>query len=169
MLPNSITALRLALTPVIVWFLLRADWHAAAIWFAVAAFTDFLDGYSARRLGLTSKSGQFFDPVADKVLLVAVTVACAYMHRIAVWFVVIVAARDVLLLAGSVVGLLFTSYRKYQPTQLGKLSTLLQIGVVVAALALPSVAAWLVWPSAAVTVASGAHYLWRAARGAAEA
>ena len=165
MLPNSITALRLALVPVILWAIRQGHWRAATAWFAAAAFTDFLDGFCARRLSLASKSGQFFDPVADKVLLVAVTIACAFAGRIPLWFVVLVAARDGVLILGSIVGLLFTSYRKYEPTQLGKLSTILQIAVVVAAMALPrSFTAWLVWPSALVTLLSGLHYLWRAWR-----
>ena len=165
MLPNGITALRLAMVPVILWAIHSGHWRGATAWFAAAAFTDFLDGFCARRLSLASKSGQFLDPVADKVLLVAVTVACAFAQRIPVWFVALVAARDSILILGSVVGLLFTSYRKYEPTQLGKLSTVLQITVVVAALALPpSFTAWLVWPSALVTLASGLHYLWRAWR-----
>lgn len=162
-LPNLITALRLALTPVVVFAILRHQWHAAAWWFALAAFTDFLDGWSARKLHLSSRSGQFFDPVADKILLMAVTLALAAAGRIPVWFVAVVVGRDVVLLLTSLAGLAFTGYRNYQPTQLGKLSTVLQIAVVTVALALPPVwAAWLAWPSAGVTLASGVHYLWRA-------
>lgn len=162
-LPNLITALRLALTPVVVFAILRHDWRAAAAWFALAAFTDFLDGLAARKLRLSSRAGQFFDPVADKILLMAVTLALAAAGRIPVWFVAVVVGRDAVLLITSLAGLAFTRYRNYQPSRLGKLSTLLQIGVVTAALALaPPWAVWLAWPSAAVTLASGVHYLWRA-------
>ncbi len=161
-LPNLITALRLALTPVVVMAILRRDWRTAALWFALAASTDFLDGFAARKLAVSSRAGQFFDPVADKILLMAVTLALAASGRIPVWFVAVVVGRDALLLATSLAGLAFTRYRNYQPTQLGKLSTLLQIGVVTGALALPAGwAVWLAWPSAAVTIASGVHYLWR--------
>ena len=164
--PNLITALRVLLVPVIVLAIVHGAWHRAAIWFAIAAFTDFLDGYSARRFHLASTTGQFLDPIADKILLVAVTLACAYAHRIPVWFVIVVVARDVLLVIGALAGMLFTSYRKYQPTQLGKLSTLLQIGVVMAAFTLPQpLVDAVVWPSALVTAASGIHYLWRAVIG----
>jgi cardiolipin synthase len=164
--PNLITTLRVLLVPVIVLAVVHNDWHGAAIWFAIAAFTDFLDGYSARRFELTSTAGQFFDPIADKILLVAATLACAYVHRIPIWFVIVVAGRDVLLIIGALAGILFTSYRKYEPTQLGKLSTLLQIGVVMAAFTLPQqFVNMVVWPSALVTASSGIHYLWRAAMG----
>ena len=164
-LPNLITALRVVLTPVAVWAILRHDWRAATLWFALAAATDFFDGFAARQLGLGSRSGQFFDPVADKLLLMAVTLALAAAGRIPVWFVAVVVGRDAVLLLTSAAGLAFTRYRQYRPSQLGKLSTLLQIAVVTSALALPPPwAAWLVWPSAAVTLASGIHYLWRAFR-----
>lgn len=161
-LPNLITASRLALTPVVVFAVLRHDWRAATLWFALAAFTDFLDGLAARRLQVSSRTGQFLDPVADKVLLMAVTLALAAAGHIPVWFVAVVVGRDAVLLVSSVAGLAFTRYRNYRPTQLGKLSTLLQIAVVTAALALPpGWAGWLAWPSAAVTIASGIHYLCR--------
>ena len=165
-LPNLITALRVAFTPVAVWAILRHDWHAATLWFALAAATDFFDGFAARKLHLSSRSGQFFDPVADKILLVAVTLALAVAGRIPVWFVAVVVGRDAVLLLASAAGLAFTGYRQYRPSQLGKLSTLLQIAVMTSALALPPPwAGWLAWPSAAVTLASGIHYLWRAGRG----
>lgn len=163
-LPNAITTVRLILVPVIVLTIHRAEWSAAWWWFALAAFTDFLDGFAARRLGLSSKSGQFYDPVADKVLLMAVMLALAQAGTIPLWFVALVVARDVILLLSSVIGLLFTRYRNYKPSQLGKLSTVLQCLTVIAALSLHRRLGglWL-WPSSLVTFTSGAHYLWRAA------
>ena len=73
--PNILTLLRIALIPVfVVLYYLPVEWSnlAATIVFAIAAWTDWFDGYLARRMKLTSAFGAFLDPVADK-LMVAVT------------------------------------------------------------------------------------------------
>lgn len=71
-LPNLLTLLRIALIPVfVVLFYLPVSWShlAVTIIFTLAAWTDWLDGYLARRLGLTSAFGTFLDPVADKLMV----------------------------------------------------------------------------------------------------
>ncbi len=82
-LPNALTWLRIAMIPVfVVLFLLPAEWlwarPAAAIVFSIAGLTDLLDGYSARRMGTTSKFGAFLDPVADKLLVATALVLLCY-------------------------------------------------------------------------------------------
>lgn len=81
-LPNILTWLRIIAIPlVVVLFYLPYPWSngSAAILFTAAAITDSLDGYLARRMGLTSRLGAFLDPVADK-LLVAVTLVLLVSH-----------------------------------------------------------------------------------------
>ncbi len=76
-LPNALTVLRIALIPVfVVVFYLPVRWanEATAAIFLVAALTDLLDGYLARRLGQTSAFGAFLDPVADKLMVSTVLV-----------------------------------------------------------------------------------------------
>ncbi len=71
-LPNALTLLRILLIPVlIVMFYLPTFWgrEAAALVFVLAAFTDWLDGYLARRMQLVSALGAFLDPVADKLMV----------------------------------------------------------------------------------------------------
>jgi phosphatidylglycerophosphate synthase len=71
-LPNTLTWLRIFAIPlVIVFFYLPYTWAdpAAGILFAMAGITDSLDGYFARRMGLTSRLGAFLDPVADKLIV----------------------------------------------------------------------------------------------------
>jgi len=73
-LPNILTLLRILLIPIfILVFYLPFSWAhwVAALIFALASFTDWLDGYLARRLGQTSPFGEFLDPVADKLLVAA--------------------------------------------------------------------------------------------------
>ena len=73
-IPNLLTLLRIAMIPVFVGiFYLPFSWsaHACAVVFALAAATDWLDGYLARRLGQSSPLGAFLDPVADKLMVAA--------------------------------------------------------------------------------------------------
>ena len=73
-LPNVITVARILLIPVfIVLYMVQKDWSifAASVLFALAAITDWLDGYLARRLNQTTPFGAFLDPVADKLIVVA--------------------------------------------------------------------------------------------------
>jgi CDP-diacylglycerol--glycerol-3-phosphate 3-phosphatidyltransferase len=87
-LPNSLTLLRIGLIPVFVLlFYLPGDWKhpACAIVFALAAVTDWLDGYLARKLNQMSAFGAFLDPVADK-LMVAVALVLLVQSNPSVWF-----------------------------------------------------------------------------------
>lgn len=80
---NVLTLVRMLMIPlVVVLFYLPYSWSdpAAAIAFILAALTDWLDGYLARRLGQTSRLGAFLDPVADK-LMVAVALVLLVSHR----------------------------------------------------------------------------------------
>ena len=81
--PNTITVLRIGLIPCYaVIFYLPFSWAriVAALIFSVAALTDWLDGYLARRLNQTSKLGEFLDPVADKLMVVVVLVVLLEAH-----------------------------------------------------------------------------------------
>lgn len=89
-LPNILTWLRIVAIPlVVVLFYLPYPWSnaAAALLFAAAAITDSLDGYLARRMGLTSRLGAFLDPVADKLLVAVSLVLLVSQHHH--WIVVL--------------------------------------------------------------------------------
>jgi CDP-diacylglycerol--glycerol-3-phosphate 3-phosphatidyltransferase len=99
-LPNVLSLVRIGLVPVIVVLLFwptplaRA---AAAALFLVACVTDFLDGWVARRHGVTSTLGQFLDPLADKLLVTAILIMLASVPpepRIAPWMAVVIVARE---------------------------------------------------------------------------
>ena len=72
-LPNSLTAFRIAIIPVLVVMYLLKGWPGRELWltvvFVIAAITDWLDGYLARRMNLSSPFGAFLDPVADKLIV----------------------------------------------------------------------------------------------------
>ena len=98
-LPNSITLLRILLIPVFVWLYLeptpeRALW--AGLVFAAAAFTDFLDGYLARRSGQITNLGKLLDPVADKLLVASGLILLVQVQQVAVWLAIVMIARELI-------------------------------------------------------------------------
>lgn len=96
-LPNALTMLRIALIPLVLWFLAQATPQAsfwAAMVYIACALTDALDGWLARRKGLVSIVGKFLDPLADKVLVMAVMVWLVGMLRLPKWLAVAILARE---------------------------------------------------------------------------
>jgi CDP-diacylglycerol--glycerol-3-phosphate 3-phosphatidyltransferase len=97
-LPNLLTMGRIIVIPLVLLLLDRGgprDCYWAALLFAAAAITDFLDGYLARKRGLVSVLGKFLDPLADKLIVMASLVWMVPMGRIAPWVVVLLLARDI--------------------------------------------------------------------------
>jgi len=99
-LPNLFTLLRVLLTPWVAWAIFAHRPVLALSLFAIAAFTDYLDGATARRLHLITASGAVFDPLADKCLLSGIFLALAAAHILPWWLVGLVFGRDVYILAG---------------------------------------------------------------------
>ncbi len=101
--PNSLTALRIVLIPVFVGiFYVPADvipthWVnvSATLVFALAAFTDWLDGYLARMLNQTSAFGAFLDPVADKLMVVAALIVLVELERVGAIIALIIIGREI--------------------------------------------------------------------------
>ena len=99
-LPNAICILRILLTLPIVVALEQGQYSFALSLFAVAAVSDGVDGYLAKRFGWISELGKFLDPLADKILLVSVFLACVWQELVPVWLAAAAIARDVLISAG---------------------------------------------------------------------
>ena len=99
-LPNVLSLLRIAIVPVIVVTLMWPGPQPRAIaaaLFLLAAVTDFFDGWIARRRGVTTALGKFLDPLADKLLVVAILIMLAGMPpepRVPAWMAVVVASRE---------------------------------------------------------------------------
>ena len=81
----------------------------------------------ARKMGESSRTGAYLDPIADKILFSVIYFSLALAHAIPWWMVAMVFGRDLLILAMAAYGLLFTSIRKFPPSVWGKLSTFFQI------------------------------------------
>ena len=96
-LPNAITFARVAMIPVILFFTYhesRVDSFIAAVLYAITGATDFLDGWVARRKGLVTVIGKFFDPLADKLIVMAALVMLVHLGRVAPWLVILVMGRE---------------------------------------------------------------------------
>ncbi len=101
-LPNLLTFLRVLMIPIVLVLLERGSPKAcywAAIVYSLAAITDVLDGWLARRQGLVSVLGKFLDPLADKLIVAAVLVWLVSMGRIAAWTVVVLLMREITITA----------------------------------------------------------------------
>lgn len=126
-IPNLLTLVRIVLTPFILVALAHGRYALAGWTFGAAAWTDIFDGMLARRFGSQSKVGQYFDPIADKILLTSLYIGLALGGAVAVWIVVLILARDVWILLLSGIALRFTGFRELQPSIWGKVSTFFQI------------------------------------------
>jgi CDP-diacylglycerol--glycerol-3-phosphate 3-phosphatidyltransferase len=96
-LPNQLTLLRVALTPVFVILLLSGSpvqLQISLVVYIIAAITDWYDGWAARKLGTITRWGKFLDPLADKILSSAAMLAFVGLGLIDAWMVWIVIVRD---------------------------------------------------------------------------
>ncbi len=160
--PNVLTLLRILAVPVIVVALLgetpNGDALAAGV-FALAAFTDGLDGYIARRRQDITTFGKLVDPLADKLLIVAALVSLVSLGRLAAWVAMVIIARELAVTVLRAVaveqGVVISA------SWLGKLKTVLQIAAVFALIIWNPSPTWvdvLVYVALAVTVISGVDY-----------
>lgn len=98
-LPNLITLGRVAAIPPFLWLLSRGDPKSsfwAAIVFALAAISDVVDGWLARRMNLVSVFGKLMDPLADKLIVTSGLVMLAQMGRVEAWLVIILLCRELI-------------------------------------------------------------------------
>lgn len=98
-LPNQLTISRILIVPVIVVLLMfpgRWTCFAAGALFAVAGFTDLVDGYVARRTNQISSLGKFLDPLADKLLVSSVLIMLVQLAWVPGWIAVIIICRDIM-------------------------------------------------------------------------
>ncbi|MDR1016156.1 MAG: CDP-alcohol phosphatidyltransferase family protein, partial [Coriobacteriales bacterium] len=94
-IPNLLTLIRLLCVPVFFVLLVFAHHNLAAfIFFAIAAVTDFFDGALARGLGQVSELGKQFDPLVDRILILAAVLGVLVVGRLPWWLFLILVARD---------------------------------------------------------------------------
>jgi CDP-diacylglycerol--glycerol-3-phosphate 3-phosphatidyltransferase len=160
--PNILTVLRILMIPVIVVALLEetseGDVIAAAL-FALAALTDGLDGYIARRQRQETAFGKLMDPLADKLLVTAALISLVSLDRVAAWVAMVIIAREF-----AVTGLRSVAAERgvvISASWLGKAKTGLQVAAIIGLIAFeptPVGVDILVYAAVAMTVISGADY-----------
>ena len=97
--PNVLSLLRLASVPLFVWLFVSGHENAAVVLYAVGAWTDFFDGYIARRTNSVTDLGKLLDPLADRVFIVALAIALVGSGALPGLLAAVVIVRDVVLLA----------------------------------------------------------------------
>ncbi|MEM9483895.1 MAG: CDP-diacylglycerol--glycerol-3-phosphate 3-phosphatidyltransferase [Cyanobacteria bacterium P01_F01_bin.116] len=161
-LPTWITVSRLAAIPLVFWLLANPSvnhrWWAVAV-FLVAACTDWLDGYLARRLNQVTDLGKFLDPLVDKLLVLAPLMVLVQMGTIPAWGVFLVLARE-LTVAGWRVG----QATVVGANMWGKVKTVVQIAAIALLLSplsqsYPIISLGLFWFAVLLTWWSGLLYL----------
>src|SRR6188472_3619894 len=99
-IPNLITLARILLVPVVVWAIASNQMLFAFLLFAAAGVSDAVDGFLAKRFGMASELGKYLDPLADKVLVVAIYVSLGIVDALPRWLVILVVSRDLLIVGG---------------------------------------------------------------------
>ena len=174
--PTSITWLRIVLIPVFVGVYYVPDaWLAEAtrnwigMWvFAIAAMTDWLDGYLARRLGETSAFGAFLDPVADKLMVAAALILLVQLGRAEAYLAIIIIGREIAISALREWMAQLGKTKNVAVAFIGKVKTAAQMTAIIALLlwepvipgvSTPLLGAIALWVAAILTLWSMFHYL----------
>jgi CDP-diacylglycerol--glycerol-3-phosphate 3-phosphatidyltransferase len=150
--PNTISILRICLVPVFIVAYLHDDSEIklyAILIFAVAALSDFLDGYLARKFQASSNLGKLLDPLGDKLMTVAVMVCITIDRPILFWAVIATVVKEILMGAGGFVLHKKTNDELLPSNFLGKASTVVFFLVCVALMVFVNIPDW-----AAVTLIS---------------
>ncbi|HYS16332.1 MAG TPA: CDP-diacylglycerol--glycerol-3-phosphate 3-phosphatidyltransferase [Candidatus Binatia bacterium] len=163
-LANWLTLLRILLIPVFVTLLVYRRPGLALVVFCVAALTDLLDGWVARRWKDESTLGAFLDPTADKLLLTASFITLTYLKALPFWIAALVISRDVILVVGALLIYMLGGRIRPRPTWAGKAATFFQVLAVLTGLLARFFQFELaprpvLWFAAGFTIISGLQYI----------
>ena len=165
-LPNIISVIRIVLVVPIAMALAQQRLALAALLFFIAAASDGVDGWLARRFGWQSALGGVLDPIADKVLLATVFVTLAYLKLVPLWLMMAVVGRDIIIVAGAIAYRVFIGPVAAHPSLISKINTLCQAAYILTVLSrekFSAPAAWVaIWLGAlvfATVIISGIDYV----------
>ena len=126
-IPNLITLGRILLVPIVVWAIASGAMWLAFVLFLAAGVSDAVDGFLAKRFGMTTVLGAYLDPLADKALIVSIYLTLGISGEIPRWLVILVVSRDIMIVGGVVLSWLVGSPLKMRPLIVSKLNTVAQI------------------------------------------
>lgn len=170
--PNTLSMIRLVLAIAVGALIETRFFMGAMITFLIAASTDFVDGWWARKFNQVTKLGRILDPFVDKIIITAALIALVGVpgSGVAAWMVTVIIGRE--FLVTSIRAMVEGKGGDFSARWLGKVKMLVQCAAVVACLLhlqYPNRAAWLMpttlvllWSATAITIASGADYVLQA-------
>ncbi|VAV83452.1 CDP-diacylglycerol--glycerol-3-phosphate 3-phosphatidyltransferase [hydrothermal vent metagenome] len=167
-LPNKLSAIRLAASPVLIVLLLypgRTLSVIAALVFILASVTDWLDGYIARRSNMITVLGKFLDPLADKLLIASALIMLIPLGRVPAWMVALIVSREIAITGLRTVAVM--SKVVIPASTLGKAKTVFQIAALIALILhypffgidFHALGILLLWLALIATLYSGMDYL----------
>jgi cardiolipin synthase len=164
-IPNILSISRIFMAPLIIWGMMQGE-HAFVFWVLIlAAITDGLDGYWARKFHQETAVGGALDPFADKVLVISVFLTFGvYLGLFPLWFTLLVIGRDALIMAGVLSLWAVKKETAMRPSLISKVNTvllfillLLQVSTTVFEFSLDLT--WLIYVIALTTIISSAGYV----------
>ena len=172
---NQITLLRMLLIPAFVILVVYGQLGWALVLFAIAGFTDAIDGLIARRSGIQNTIGVWLDPMADKLLALSTFLVLTWpglglANRLPIWLTVMVISRDVVIVLTVAIVNMAIGRRTFRPSVFGKIATATYMLTAVAAMFFnyrgyhSAVVDWFIYASLVITLVSSLHYIWHAAR-----
>lgn len=168
-LPNALALFRVALAPLMLWFLVDRDntifstWHPswldyfAGLIFVIASVTDFFDGYIARSWDQMTKLGGILDPLADKMLVLAGFLGLMVIDRASAWAVFLILSREFFITGLRVVAA--DEGKNVASTMAGKVKTVIQMIAIGFLIMNWPFANELLWAAVALTLYSGYEYI----------
>ncbi len=168
-LPNILAAFRIALAPLMLWFLIDRDnflfagWHPswldyfAGLIFVIASVTDFFDGFIARSWDQMTKLGAILDPLADKMLILAGFIGLIVLDRASAWAVFLILTREFFITGLRVVAI--SEGKSVASTMAGKVKTVVQMIAIGFLIMNWPYATTLLWIAVALTLYSGYEYI----------
>jgi cardiolipin synthase len=126
-IPNLITLGRILLVPVVVWAITAGEMRIAFILFLAAGISDAVDGFLAKRFGMSTELGAYLDPLADKAMLVSIYVALGIAEAIPRWLVILVVSRDIMIVSAVILSWVVDKPVPLKPLPISKLNTVAQI------------------------------------------
>ncbi len=134
-IPNTLTTARILLVAPFLYCFYHHAYPCAFYMFLFASFTDALDGALARYFRWKTRFGAIIDPIADKLLITISFIVLGIVHKIPIWLVVLIIARDLSIFIGIASWVcLIKTFPDFKPRILSKLNTVFQLALVIFAL-----------------------------------